>query len=367
MSRCLRRKLNYAFAVRVIFIGNIGGYSQRFLAPLAARSADPADPVSVVAVICPVALDTRSAALSFAIKRRLGKALQRVLKRLTPKLVGAFFDDKTDGLWYQMQKLAHDAGAIVLWPQKLAEPGVVDQVAVLESDLVIVAGLDRILRARVLAAFPPVLNIHPSLLPEYRGASPEFWQLDAGCTEGGVTIHVIEAGIDTGPIVLQRRFPIESWLDADGLVERCIKVGIELTDQLLDGWPEIAANPTPQVGGSHQPAPGPEDRLVPFEHSWEAVFNRARAVGFRSPLSVHVPRGGWDGGDATMQCLRGPNGESIALELYDPVPYPNAVNGRPGQLTRTMGGGATITCKSGVVEFRRVVAMADGEIHRPSG
>ncbi len=347
--------------MRVIFVGNISGYSPRFLSALAARSADPTDPVTVTAVICPVTLDTRRAATSFALKRRVGRLLDRVMRGDLPRPVRARLNDRTDGLWHQMQKLAIEAGAVAWWPPKMTEPGLLDQVRNIGADLAIVAGLDRILRERSLEAFPPLFNLHPSLLPEYRGPSPEFWQLDAGDTVGGVTMHVLDNGIDTGPIVLQKRFPIEPWLDIDGLKERAIEAGIGLMHELLDSFPNVPAEPTPQAGGSYHPNPRPEDRLVPFDRPAAAVFNRARAVGLSSPLLVHVPQQAWHGGDTSLQCSDHPGREQVTLELFDPVPYQNATQGDPGLLTRTMTGGVVITCSPGVVEFRRVAVTATEE------
>ena len=352
-------------AMRVIFVGNVSGYSARILAALAARSIDPTASISLAAVICPVSLDTRREAFTFALKRRVGRLLDSRLRGDLPQPVRSYISDRTDGMWHQMQKLAGDTGAIMLWPQKMTEPGLLDQVASMDADLVIVAGLDRILRERSLQVFPRVFNLHPSLLPKYRGPSPEFWQLDAGETEGGVTMHVIDAGIDTGPIVLQRRFSIEPWLDADGLMERGIEVGIALMHELLDRFPDIAADPTPQADGSYHPEPRPEDRLVPFEHPAEAVFNRARAVGFKSPLLVHVPQQTWHAGEVNLQASHQANGEHLTLELYEAVPYPNLTQGDPGLLTRTPTGGVVISCSPGVVEFRRVVVAAPGERRSP--
>ncbi len=174
-----------------------------------------------------------------------------------------------------------------------------------------------------------------------------------------MTTHVLDAGIDTGPIVQQKRFPIEPWLDIDGLKERAIEVGIGLMHELLDSFPNFSAEPTPQEGGSYHPNPRSEDPLVPFHRPAEAVFNRARAVGLGSPLLVHVPEKAWHGGDDSLQCSDQPGRDSVTLEVCDPVPYPNTTHGDPGLLTRTVTGGVVIACSSGVVEFRRVAVATE--------
>ena len=76
-------------------------------------------------------------------------------------------------------------------------------------DLVVVAGLGRLLRPEEIAV-PRlgILNLHPALLPAYRGVSPSFWQLWDGVRESGVSIHLVDSGLDTGPIVAQGRFAL---------------------------------------------------------------------------------------------------------------------------------------------------------------
>jgi phosphoribosylglycinamide formyltransferase 1 len=80
-------------------------------------------------------------------------------------------------------------------------------------DLICLAGYMRILSPRFVARYPGrILNIHPSLLPDYPGLEPQRRALEAGETEAGCTVHIVDEGTDSGPIVLQRRVPI---LDAD--------------------------------------------------------------------------------------------------------------------------------------------------------
>lgn len=80
-------------------------------------------------------------------------------------------------------------------------------------EVVVLAGYMHILTPTFLARFPErVINVHPSLLPEFPGAHAVAEQLAAGVRESGVTVHVVDEGIDTGPILLQERVPV---LDGD--------------------------------------------------------------------------------------------------------------------------------------------------------
>lgn len=77
------------------------------------------------------------------------------------------------------------------------------------SELVVLAGYMHILTRAFLDAFPQrVVNVHPSLLPDFPGAHAVADQLAAGVTESGATVHVVDEGVDTGPILLQERVSV---------------------------------------------------------------------------------------------------------------------------------------------------------------
>lgn len=76
-------------------------------------------------------------------------------------------------------------------------------------DLILLAGFMRLLSPRFVQAWEGrILNIHPSLLPEFPGLKAQRRALEAGVSETGCTVHFVDAGMDTGPIVLQRRVPV---------------------------------------------------------------------------------------------------------------------------------------------------------------
>lgn len=78
------------------------------------------------------------------------------------------------------------------------------------TDLVCLAGYMRILSPEFVREWPGrILNIHPSLLPKYRGLSPQRQALEAGEVEAGCSVHIVDEGTDTGPVVLQRTVPVE--------------------------------------------------------------------------------------------------------------------------------------------------------------
>jgi phosphoribosylglycinamide formyltransferase-1 len=76
-------------------------------------------------------------------------------------------------------------------------------------DLILLAGFMRLLSAGFVQAWQGrILNIHPSLLPQFPGLHAQRQALQAGVSESGCTVHFVDAGMDTGPIILQRRVPV---------------------------------------------------------------------------------------------------------------------------------------------------------------
>lgn len=110
-------------------------------------------------------------------------------------------------------------------------------------DLVCLAGFLRLLKQPLLDAFPRhIINIHPSLLPAFPGL--EAWQqaLDAGATTTGCTVHFVDAGMDTGPLILQQDVPILPGDTAATLHARIQTVEHQLYPAAIA---KLAANPQP--------------------------------------------------------------------------------------------------------------------------
>ncbi len=115
-----------------------------------------------------------------------------------------------------------------------------EAVAGLEShrpDVIVVAAYGRLLPPEVLS-IPRYgcLNLHPSLLPKYRGPAPVAGAILAGDTVTGVSLMLLDEGMDTGPIIAQRERAIDAWDDAAGLTERLFADGAELLVDSLPSW-----------------------------------------------------------------------------------------------------------------------------------
>ncbi len=103
-------------------------------------------------------------------------------------------------------------------------------------DYVVLAGYMRMIKAPLLDAFPQrIINIHPSLLPQFPGLEAWAQALAAGVPETGCTVHWVDAGMDTGPIIAQRRVPVLPGDTAESLHARIQVQEHELYPEVLAG------------------------------------------------------------------------------------------------------------------------------------
>lgn len=125
------------------------------------------------------------------------------------------------------------------------------------------------------------LNVHPSLLPRWRGAAPVERALMAGDTETGVTIHRTVEALDAGPIAAQRAFPVAQEDDAGAVYARAAEVAAELVGEVLaDDEPPF--EPQSEEGVTYAEKIRPEDRGLDPEAPASELVNRVRA------LSPHI-------------------------------------------------------------------------------
>jgi methionyl-tRNA formyltransferase len=123
------------------------------------------------------------------------------------------------------------------------------------------------------------LNVHPSLLPRWRGAAPVERAIMAGDRETGVTIHRTTPELDAGPIAAQRAFPIEPDDDAGTVYENAASLAAELLSEAL---PEPSFEPQPDEGVTYAEKITAADRELDWSRPAEEVVNRVRA------LSPHI-------------------------------------------------------------------------------
>lgn len=148
-----------------------------------------------------------------------------------------------------VKKYALEQGIPVLQPEKMKDPAFQEALAQFHADLQVVVAF-RMLPEQVWA-MPRfgTFNVHASLLPQYRGAAPINWAIINGETETGVTTFFLDHQIDTGKIIMQRRYPIADDANVeqvyDGLMRLGADVAVETIDRLIagDGTVEAEAQP----------------------------------------------------------------------------------------------------------------------------
>lgn len=135
----------------------------------------------------------------------------------------------------------------VLQPLKVRTPEFEQQVRALVPDVLVTAAYGRILPANILAVpSQGCLNVHASLLPKYRGAAPVHWSIIQGERETGVTIMLMDIGMDTGDILSQQSLPIPAGMDAETLMNRLAHLGAELLPGTLAGYLAGTVKPVAQ-------------------------------------------------------------------------------------------------------------------------
>jgi methionyl-tRNA formyltransferase len=146
---------------------------------------------------------------------------------------------------------ARELGLPLLQPERLRSPGSIAEIAALAPTLGVLADYGQIVPAG-LVDLPErgILNVHPSLLPRHRGASPIPATILAGDTETGVTLIRMDAGLDTGPIVDARGWSLSGDETGPELEARAAAAAAEQLCRVLGPWlrGEIAATPQPAEG-----------------------------------------------------------------------------------------------------------------------
>jgi methionyl-tRNA formyltransferase len=164
-------------------------------------------------------------------------------------------------------------------PERIRRPESVELLRSLAADLMVVVGYGQIIPQAIID-LPKygILNVHASLLPEYRGAAPIQWAIANGETETGVTIMQIDAGLDTGDMLLKRSIRIGPDETVPDLAGRLAPLGAEL---LLEAIRQIAGGTVHRekqndAEASYAPILKKEDGLIDWSRPAQQIYNRLR-------------------------------------------------------------------------------------------
>ncbi|MBS1161701.1 MAG: methionyl-tRNA formyltransferase [Proteobacteria bacterium] len=236
-----------------------------------------------------------------------------------------------------VKKLALAHGIEVFQPLKLKDPQAQAKIAAIAAEVMVVAAYGLILPQAVLdLPHYGCLNIHASLLPRWRGAAPIQRALLAGDAETGVCIMQMEAGLDTGPVLLRGAFPIEANDTTATLHDRLATLGAALIGEALAKLP-LSATPQPLEGVTYAHKIEKAEALIDWHKSAGELDRHIRAF---NPFPG-------------AQALLG--GQTVKLWRAAPV----AGQGEVGQVLRVDRQAIVVACGDG--------ALAVSELQKAGG
>ena len=167
---------------------------------------------------------------------------------------------------------ARELGLDVHAPERLRDPIAIDELVSLEPDLVVLADYGQIVPPELLERRFGALNLHPSLLPRHRGATPIPAAILAGDAETGITLIRMDDGIDTGPIVAVEHATLGGDETTPALEARLAIAAAGVLARALDPWldGEIEAVPQDESGATMtRPLRRTDGRLDPSHSAWQ--------------------------------------------------------------------------------------------------
>ena len=179
-----------------------------------------------------------------------------------------------------VKELALKQGLSVVQPPSLKRPEEIARLAGFASDIVIVAAYGLMLPSEVLR-IPPLgcLNVHPSLLPRYRGAAPVTAAILAGDAISGVSIMLLDEGMDTGPVLAQIEEPVSIDDTTGSLTLRLAERGAELLLETLKPWAEgrLKSRPQDNKAASYTRLITKQEGQIDWSRSAEELGRQVRA------------------------------------------------------------------------------------------
>lgn len=231
----------------------------------------------------------------------------------------------------------------VFSPQRIKkDPQTLNQLRDLDADVFVVIAYGQILSQEILD-IPRLgcINVHGSILPKYRGAAPINWCLYHGETQTGITTILMDAGMDTGAMLLKVTIPIELSDNAPNLADKLARLGADLLIETLVKWENQEITPIPQdnAEATYAPLIQKSDYVIDWHKSAIALHNQVR--GF-FPNCTTSFRG------QLLKILA-----TVPLDAVDAVPLSNSH--APGTVVDIIKGmGAAIQTGTGMLLLKEV-------------
>ncbi|HUT84919.1 MAG TPA: methionyl-tRNA formyltransferase [Thermodesulfobacteriota bacterium] len=236
-----------------------------------------------------------------------------------------------------VKKVALARHLLLLQPQSVKDAESIAYLRNFSPDLFVVVAFGQILSREVLQ-IPPhgAINVHASLLPKYRGAAPINWALINGEEMTGVTAMLLDEGMDTGPILLQRPLDIEPEDTASSLHDKLSHLGAELLTETIDRLRRGELKPVPQdhAKASYAPRLKKDDGLIDWRKSARDINNLIRGLTPWPTAYTHL--------------------EGKALKIFNSVVIEEEVKGEAGKISGVSREGIRVITGKGSLLIRDV-------------
>jgi len=240
-----------------------------------------------------------------------------------------------------VHEAAAEAGWPVRTPRSLRDPNTLADFAALELDAAVVVAYGLILPPAALAA-PRLgcLNVHASLLPRWRGAAPIQRAILAGDRETGVSIMLMDEGLDTGPVLLREAVPIGPQTTAEGLHDTLAALGARLVVTALDGLAagRLTPEPQPAEGATYAAKLTRDEGRLDWRRPAAELERRIRALTPWPGATFAVGDGSGGPGGPDLKALAG-------------AVVPGRADAPPGTL---LDDRLTVACGAGALRLTRV-------------
>ena len=235
---------------------------------------------------------------------------------------------------------ALERGLNVLQPATLRTPEAHSQLADLAPDLIAIAAYGRILPVEVVGMAPAgCVNVHPSLLPRHRGPSPVAFTILEGDETAGVSVMLLDEGMDSGPVIAQQKELVSPEDTTETLTNRLFRRGAKLLVESLPGFlrGDLALQPQDDTQATYAPMLTKENGEIRWELTAETLWRQVRA---------YYP---WPGSYTRW--------EGKLLKALEAVPLPHVGGGAPGMalpLGKNAPAPVGVTTGDGILGLKRV-------------
>jgi methionyl-tRNA formyltransferase len=236
----------------------------------------------------------------------------------------------------------------VIQPESLKDDSAVEYMTGLAPDVIVVAAYGRLIPQRILS-LPRYgcVNIHPSLLPKYRGPSPVATAILEGDTVTGVSIMLLDAGMDSGPLLRQQETAISDTDTTGSLTMKLAELGAKLLSETLPEWIEEKIMPEPQ-----DESRATVTRIM-TKLDGEIDWNLSAPQIWRQVRAFHP----WPGTYTRWQGKQ--------LKVNEVLPFPQEKQGQPGRVIALRGSSGTpvgVECGDGILGLLKVQLEGKREI-----